>query len=195
MKLTWLLEVISTYKMYASEILSWWPKVRSISWPQHYKHTYVEVWKCFPFRISRPKPSNYFRITSTHPICDDLSATDDRGSRRGHLGSNEVKWGHKPFFANKSRQDGERDAQIVPNYLARLAASEYVHILTFMGHNLILTWPWPDLTRGKILKLTFQDQKYMFRAGSTSRTRWFHFYFCISISKTILMINHLREKW
>ena len=39
MKLTGLLEVISTYKAYVSEFLSWWPKVRSVSQPPHYKPT------------------------------------------------------------------------------------------------------------------------------------------------------------
>ena len=40
----------------------------------------------------------------------------------------EVKWLHNPFFANKSRQDGNRDAQMVPNDLAHRADSEDVHI-------------------------------------------------------------------
>ena len=39
-----------------------------------------------------------------------------------------VKWGHSPFFANKSLQDGDRDAQMVPNDLARRAASKYVQL-------------------------------------------------------------------
>ena len=39
MKLTGLLEVINAYLMCVSEFLSWWPKVRSISWPPHHKYT------------------------------------------------------------------------------------------------------------------------------------------------------------
>ena len=49
------------------------------------------------------------------PICDDPGATDYRGSRGGHLRSNEVTI----RFVNKSRQDGDGDAQMVPNDLAR----------------------------------------------------------------------------
>ena len=41
--------------------------------------------------------------------------------------SPEVKLGHNPFFADKSRQDGGRDAQRLPNDLARRAASGDVH--------------------------------------------------------------------
>ena len=37
-------------------------------------------------------------------------------------------------------------------------------------------WNWP-----------FKVKSYMFRTDSTRRTPWFHFHFCISISKTILM--------
>ena len=36
--------------------------------------------------------------------------------------------GHNPFFANKSRQDGNRGAQMVPNDVARRAVSNDVHI-------------------------------------------------------------------
>ena len=44
-----------------------------------------------PFGINQPKPPNSFRIMATHPICDDPGATDDWGSRGGHLRSNELK--------------------------------------------------------------------------------------------------------
>ena len=32
-------------------------------------------------------------------------------------------------------------------------------ILIYFGHDLTLTWPWSDLTRGQILKLTFYGNK------------------------------------
>ena len=63
---------------------------------------------------------------ATHPICADLGATDDRGSRGGHLRPNGVTI--RFFFANKSRQDGDRDAQMGPKNLTRRTASEDVHI-------------------------------------------------------------------
>ena len=65
--------------------------------------------------------------------------------------SPEVKWGHNPFFVNKSRQDRDRDAQMVPNDLARWATSEDVHI--------DLLGSWSDLTWGQIFKLAFQGPK------------------------------------
>ena len=42
------------------------------------------------------------------------------------------------FFAHNSRQDGVRDAQMVPNDLAVQAASEAMHV-DFLGHDLTLT--------------------------------------------------------
>ena len=68
--------------------------------------------------------------------------------------SSEVTWGHNPFFFfNNSWQDGDRDAQMVPNALTRQAASEDMHIA------LLGSWPDFDMTWGQILKLTFQFQK------------------------------------
>ena len=73
---------------------------------------------------------------TTHPICDDPGATNygDHGK---------VTWGHMRsqfvfFFANNSRQDGDRDAQMMPNDFARQTVSEDMHI----G----LQGPWPTLT-------------------------------------------------
>ena len=61
---------------------------------------------------------------ATHPICDDPSATDDRGSRGVYLRSNEVAIRLSP----KKPDRMERDARMGPNDLARQAASEDVHI-------------------------------------------------------------------
>ena len=56
--------------------------------------------------------------------------------------SSEVTWGHDPFFANNSRQDGDRDAQMVLNDLASQATSEDMHIdLLESWPDLYLTWP------------------------------------------------------
>ena len=67
--------------------------------------------------------------------------------------SPEVKWRYNPFFANKSRRDADRDAQMVPDDLARRAASDDVRI------DLLGSWSNLELTWGQIFKLTFQDQK------------------------------------
>ena len=67
--------------------------------------------------------------------------------------SPEVKWRHDTFFANKSRQDGDRDAQRMPYDLACRAASEDVHV------DLLGSWFDLDLTWGQIFRFTFQVQK------------------------------------
>ena len=100
--------------------------------------------------------------------------------------SSEVTWGRHPFFANKSRQDGDKDVQMVPNDLAHQAASEDMHT------DLLGPWPDLDLTRGQILKLTFQGQKFMFRNGSTRRIRC-HFHFHISHIQKV--INEKPSPW
>ena len=140
--------------------------------------------KCFPFRINWSKPPNSFRIMVPHHICADLGATDDRGSQGDHLRLNDVTI--RFFFSNKSRQDGDRDAQMVPSYLARRAASEVVHIdLLGSWSDLDLTWP-----EVKFSNWPFKVKKYMFRTGLTRRTRWCHFYFRFSHIEKVI-----NEKW
>ena len=56
--------------------------------------------------------------------------------------SYEVTWGHNPFFASDLRQDGDRDAQMLPDDLARQSASEDMHIDLFGSwRGLDLLWP------------------------------------------------------
>ena len=62
-------------------------------------------------------------------------------------------WGHNPLLTNNSRQDGDRDAQTVPNDLARQVTSKGMHF------DLLGSCPDLDLTWGQILKLTFQGLK------------------------------------
>ena len=92
-------------------------------------------------------------------------------------GSTEVTWRHNPFFANNSRQYGDRDAQMVTNDLARQAASEDMHSSDLLG-----SWPDIDLTwpKVKFWNCRFKVEKYMIRTGSKRRTRLrqFHFHVC-----------------
>ena len=76
-----------------------------------------------------------------------------------HRNSMVVRWSHMDH-RNKSRQDGDRDAQMAPNDLAHRAALEYVHtdlLGSWSDLDLILTWPDPisdfeiDLWRSKSL--------------------------------------------
>ena len=67
-----------------------------------------EIWKCFPFGLNQPKPPNSFRIMATHPICDDLGATDDWRSRGDHLRSNEVNIRFSPITRERRRVNGAK---------------------------------------------------------------------------------------
>ena len=69
--------------------------------------------------------------------------------------------------------------------------TQKVSILTFLGH---LVWTWLTWNEYKFWNWLSKVKKYMFRTGSMRRTRLFHFHFRFFIPKTILMINHLREK-
>ena len=134
----------------------------------------MEIWKCVPLHINWSKPPNF----QNHGLSPYLCRSGWKW-RSGVTGwSPEVKWCHSPFFANKSWQDGDRDKQMVPNDLARRAASDDVHTDLLLGHDLTLTWP--------EVKLTFNIKKYMFRIGLTRRTRWCHFYFRISHIKKVI---------
>ena len=67
--------------------------------------------------------------------------------------SPQVKWRHNSFFANKPRQNGDRDVQMVPNELVHRTTSEDVH------NDLLGSWSDLDLTWSQIFKLTLQGQK------------------------------------
>ena len=133
MKLTGLLEVIRTYYMYLSEFSSWWSKIMPIWWPPNYK----------PMG-KYENASRFAQADRNHPMLSGswpLTHLWWSGCNWRHLMLPEVKWGHNPFFANKSRQDGDRDAQMVPNDLARQAASKDMHV--------DLLGSWPDLSESK----------------------------------------------
>ena len=99
--------------------------------------------------------------------------------------SPEVNWGHTLFFANNSRQDGDRYAQMVPNDMACQVASKDMHI------DVLRSWPVLDLTltwrpEAKIWNWPFKVIKQMFRTGSTGQTRCCHFSFHVPhITKVI----------
>ena len=110
----------------------------------------ISLWgnmKMLPVSLKSTEATQFFQ--------DDGHSPHLWWSRRnwwlGEMRSPEIKWGQNPVFANNSRQDGDRDAKLAPNDLAREDASEDMHIeLTYFGHDLTLAWPglawpWPDL--------------------------------------------------
>ena len=129
-------------------------------------------------------------IMATHPIFGDPGATDDWWSQGGHLRSNEVKWGQNPVFANNSLQDGDRDAQMVPNDLARQTASEYMHI------DRLRSWPefgltWPGSNFEIVLS---RSKSTCFEPAWRAKNDGIIFIIVSLISKNLSMKNHLHEK-
>ena len=100
-------------------------------------------------------------------------------------GSNEGKWGHNTFFANKSRPDGDRGAQMVPNDLTRRAASYDVHInLPGSWSDLELTLTWPEV---KFWNWPFKVKSTCSEPTNTMVFRIFHI-------KKVIKENHPRAK-
>ena len=159
MKLTGLCEVISAHKMRVPEFLSWRSKVRSILW--HITRLLGNM-EMLPVSHNLTETPNSFRIMTTHPICDDRGATDDRGSREGHLRSHEVTIRFSPITRNRMEIEMRKWCQTT--WLVKPLWT--ICILTFLGHDLTLAWPDPQTHnttearntqyhRGQILKLTF----------------------------------------
>ena len=135
MKLTGLLEFIRAHKMGVSKILSWWPKVRPISWLP-----IISLWWNMRMLPVSNKPTEVIQLCQDHGHSPHLwwSGCNWRSGVTGS--STGVKWGHNPLFANKSWQDGDKDAQMVPNDLACRSATANLRT-TLLGSWLILTWP------------------------------------------------------
>ena len=74
---------------------------------------------------------------ANHPICADPGATDDRGSRGGHLRSNEVTIRFSPI----SRDGMEIEMRKWCQTTLLVEPLQRMCILTFLGHDLTLTWP------------------------------------------------------
>ena len=115
------------------------------------------------------------------------------GGGGGHLGSNrsnEITIRFSPISHNRM----EIKTRMVPNGLARRAASDDMHYAYWPTW--VKIWLWPDLG------LTWPEVKYwnwpckvrknIFRIGSTRRTRWCPFIFVSLISAKLLMSH---EKW
>ena len=180
MKLTGLPEVISTCKMYTSEFLSWWPKVRPISWPLHYKPT---VWGTIKMFSVSHKPTEITQFFQGHDHSPHLWWSECNWQLGVTVRSPEVKWGQNLFFfANKSWEDWDRYVQTAPHDLARRAALGMCTLTYLLG-----SWSDLDLTWGQILKFTFQDQKVLVSNCSNWHDKVnmiVYFYFCIYISES-----------
>ena len=126
---------------------------------------------------------NLTSLIATYSICDDSGATDDWGSREGHLRSHEVTIG---FCQKKTRDKMEMR---LTNGAKRLGSSRrfgryLICILTNLGHNL-------TLTRSEF-EIILHGQKIHFSKPSR---RYKHgvviFIFVSLLSKKLLMKNCL----
>ena len=101
------------------------------------------------------KTTQFFQEHGHSPICADHAATDDRGSRGGHLRSNDAII--RFSLISRDRMEIETHKWCQTSWLVQPLSM--MCILTYLGHDLTLTWSWPEMTRGQIFKSTFQGQK------------------------------------
>ena len=117
-----------------------------------------------------------------HPICDDPGATDDWWSPEGYLRSVEVALTFSP--TTRGRIEIETRKWCQTTWLVKPLRK--ICILTYSSHGLSLTWPWPDLAWGQILKLTFQGKKAnVSNRLDESNTMLSFLFSCLSYKKAI----------
>ena len=147
------------------------------------------VWKCFPFRINRSKPPNSFSIIATHPICARSGCNWRSGITGRSPEANEVAIRFSPISRDGMEIDASKCCQTT--WLVEPLQRMCLCILTYLGHDLTLTWP--------DLRSNFQID--LLRSKSTCSEparRGEHdgiiFIFVSPISKKVLMKNRIREK-
>ena len=143
MKLSEYDELISAYKTYISDFWYRWPQVRSFLRPPHYKwmgkkstplyllwrkHIWVESYRIGPWWTIRVK------ICIAYPS-------------KGHLRSPEVTNRHLPITFDQKEIETWDWCQ----YVRIGQANPMISIWSIS----VITWPWPDLTWGQTLTLTF----------------------------------------
>ena len=186
MKLTGLLQVISTYKIYASEFLSWWPKVRSISWPPHYLP--ISQWGNMKMLPVPYKPIETTQSFQDHGHSPHLCGFGCNRRRSKVTRSNEVTIRFSPISRDRMEIETRKWCQttwaIEP--LRRMC------ILTYLDHDLTLIWPWPDLRSNFEIGITRSKSIYI---KPTRRDEYdgLTFIFVSPTPKKLLMKNHLRE--
>ena len=152
----------------------------------------MEIWKCFPSRISQQIPPNSFRIMGTHSFRGYPGATDEWGSRGGHPRSNEVAIRFSPITRNRMEIEARKWCQ--RTWLVKPLRK--ICILTYFGHDLALTcpWSWPDLAWPEVRfwNWSFKVKKYIFWTGATWQTWLCHFYFLVSHQK---IVNEKPSPW
>ena len=191
MKLTGLLEVISTFKMYVSEFLSWWPNGRSISWHLHYKpmgkdeHAFHFAWTDWNHPLlsgSWPlTPSVMSWLSGVTTIWQ--SGTDDQGSQWGHLRSSEVTICFSPISCDRLEIEMCKRCQTV--WL--IEPLQRMCILAYLGHDLTLTWP-----EVKFWNWPFKGKKLMFQTGSMRQYNGVILFLYLSYQK---VINEKPSPW
>ena len=98
----------------------------------------ISLWgnmKMLPVSHKPIKTTQIFRDHGHTPICADRGATDDRGSRGGHLRSNDVTIRFSPI--SRDRMEIETRKWCQTTWLVE--PLQRMCILTYLGHDLTLT--------------------------------------------------------
>ena len=122
---------------------------------------------------------------ATHPICADLVATDDRGSRGGHLRSNDITVRFLPI--SRDRKEIETCKWCQATWLVE--PLQAMCMLTYLGIDLSLTWP-----EVKFWNWPFKIKNAYFEPAWWGEHGDVFFIFVSLMSKKLLMKNHFREK-
>ena len=143
-------EVISAYKTYILDFWYRWPQVRSFLRPPHYKSMFK---KSTPLYLLWHIPIwlESYRIGQLWTIPVKICIAYPS---KGHLRSPEVTNRHLPITFDQNEIETWDWCQYV-----RLGQTN--HVIWPIS---VITWPWPDLTWGQTLTLTFQSH---FIYGST----------------------------
>ena len=133
-------KVIIVYNLHISDFPYWWPEVRSISWPPHYKsmgeksnHLFTHWIRLFYYEMSCIR---LLFMIQVQILVGDL--------HNGHLGSDDVIRGH------------QRGLSLIIHELKELQTREWCSpcqdASPHMQHDLLgstitcnLTWPWPEV--------------------------------------------------
>ena len=139
MKLTGLLQVISIYNMHVLEFLSWWPKVRWISWQSHHKHMgkYGNAFRFAWTDRNRPILTESWPLTPSVMIRVQPTIGGHREVTWDHMRSNEVLIRFSPI--SRDRIDIETRKWCQTTWLVKPLRK--MCKLTYMGHDLTLAWP------------------------------------------------------
>ena len=146
--------------------------------------------KMLPVLHKPTETSQFFQDHDHSPHLYVPGAIDDGWSREDHLRPHEVTIRFLPI--TRDRMEIETRKWFQTTWLVKPLRK--IRILTYLGHDLTFTWPCPDpWPEVRFWNWAFKVKKYMFRTGSTRRTRWCHFHCHIYLIQKV--INGKLTRW